>query len=481
MRRHGVVAFVLGLALLGPGASQAVGSHRANPAGRTGRVQSGAVLDPSFGNAGVLKLPSESSFAAHGMSTQSGTLVVSGGSSVQLLNDLGGAGEAFGSIGSLTLPPATGDEFQLADFTIDQQGRLLVVGTSLFPESENPSPFLENGARAFRPGVLRILRFLPDGDLDPSFGQGGVVETGLGLPPPRGTDGRRLGSHPSLGPTGVTVDAQGRIIVTGAAAVRLGEACEHDSFAAAAVFAGFIARFTESGTPDTSFGRDGLFGGHALSENPLGAEGIGEPVVSPGGGITYLSTGAYACERDRSHFGVAQLTPNGRTRTAFGEKGAIVGSYRAVAGESGGSIVALAQVPRRREKEGFKARLIRVAADGKPDGLFGKGGRAAVTLGPGFSTTLDSLAIDGQGRVIIGGTLGTPKGRAIVLLRVSAHGRWEKNFGPHGRVATRERQLTQFGSSDLFFDPEGRLVTVHQYAEEKGRSGLMVARYLLRN
>ncbi|HEY2056333.1 MAG TPA: hypothetical protein VGH14_20580 [Solirubrobacterales bacterium] len=458
------------MALLAPGASQAAGS-----------VRPGAVLDPSFGVAGVLRLPSESSFTAHGTSTQSGTLLVSGGSSVQLLNDLGGAGEAFGSIGSLTLPPATGDQFELSGFTIDKQGRLLVVGTSLFPESENPSPFLENGSRAFRPGVLRILRFLPDGDLDPSFGHEGVVETGLGLPAPRGTDGRRLGSHASVVPSGVTVDAQGRIIVTGAAAVRLGEACEHDSFAAAAVDAGFVARFTESGTPDTSFGRNGLFGGHALSENPLGAEGIGEAIVSPGGAITYLSTGAYACDRDRSHFGLAQLTPSGRTRTAFGKKGGIVGSYRAVAGESDGSIVALAEVPRRREKESFTARLIRVAPGGKLDSAFGRGGRATVTLGPGFSTTLDSLAIDGRRRVIIGGTLGTPKGRSIVLLRVSGHGIWEKNFGPHGRVATRERQLGQYGSSDLFFDPEGRLVTVHQYAEENGRSGLVVARYLPRN
>jgi uncharacterized delta-60 repeat protein len=481
MRRHTVVAFVLGLALLGPGATYAAGSHRAAPAGRTQIGRPGAILDPSFGNGGLLKLPSESSFAARGTSTQGGTLLVSDGSSVQLLNDVGGVGEAFGSTGSLNLPPAMGDEFQIADFTIDQQGRLLVVGTSLFPESENPSPFLENGARAFRPGVLRILRFLPNGGLDPSFGQGGVVETGLGLPSPRGFDGRRLGSHPSLRPTGVTVDAEGRIVVTGAAAVRLGEACEHDSFAPAAVFAGFIARFTESGTPDTNFGENGLFGGHALSENPLGAEGVGEPVVSPDGRITYLSTGAYACERDRSHFGIAQLTPSGRTRTAFGKKGAIIGAYRAVAAESDGSIVALAQVPRRREKEPFNARLIRVAADGKLDGAFGRGGRAAVTLGPGFSTTLDSLAIDRQGRVIIGGTLGTPKGRAIVLLRVSADGRWEKNFGPHGRVATHERQLTQFGSSDLFFEPEGRLVTVHQYTGDEGHSGLVVARYLLRS
>jgi uncharacterized delta-60 repeat protein len=481
MRRHALLAIALGLALLGPGAAQALAANRADPAGRAASPQPGAVLDPSFGERGVVRLPSESSFTALGTSTQSGTLLVSGGSGVQLLNDLGGAGEAFGSTGSPTLPPATGDEFQLAGFTVDQQGRLLVVGASLFPESENPSPFLEDGARAFRPGVLRMLRFLPDGEIDPSFGQGGVVETSLGLPPPRGTAGKRLGSHPSLGPTGVTVDAQGRIIVTGAAVVRLGEACEHDSFAAAAVSAGFIARFTENGAPDVGFGRDGLFGGRALSENPLGAEGIGEPVVSKGGRITYLSTGAYACERGRSHLGVAQLTPDGRTRAEFGEKGAIVGTYRAVAGEPDGSVFALADVPRRREKENFKARLIRVAPDGNPDRAFGKGGRATVTLGPGFSTTLDSLAIDGKGRVVIGGTLGNPEGRAIVLLRVSTRGKWEKDFGPQGRVVTRERQLTQFGSSDLFFDPEGRLVTLHQYAEAKGHFGLVVARYLLPN
>jgi uncharacterized delta-60 repeat protein len=472
MRRFGppVMTIAIGLALLVPSASPAAGN-----------VLPGAVLDPSFGTGGVLKLPTESIFTAYGMATQSGNLLVSGGSAVQVLNSLGGTGEAFGGVGSLTLPPATGDEFQLSDFTIDPQGRLLVVGTSFFPRSENPSPFLENGARAFRPGVVRILRFLADGSLDPAFGRGGVVETGLGLSSPRGTDGRRLGSHPSEGPTGVAVDPQGRIIVTGEAVIRLGETCENDSLAPAAVSAGFVARLTESGAPDMSFGRDGLVGGRALSENPLGAEAIAEPLVSPSGRITYLSSGASVCERDRSHLGIAQLTPDRRSRRAFGKKGAIVGPYRALAEEPDGSVVALAEVPRR-EKEAFRSRLIRIAPDGKRDGSFGKHGRTEVKLGPGFETTLDSLAVDGQGRILVGGTLGTGKGRSIVLLRVSARGRWETNFGPRGRVATRVRYLTQFGSSDLFFDPEGRLVTVHQYAEElKGRSGLVVARYLLRN
>ena len=438
-----------------------------------------ASLDPGFGTAGVVKLPSQSTFAAYGTAIRSGSLLVSGGSSVQVLNDLGAAGNAFGGAGSLTLPVAANKEFQLGDFTVDPQGRLLVVGSSFFPQSENPSPLLENGTRAFRPGLVRILRFLPDGELDATFGREGVVETGLGLPSPRGTDQKRLGSHPAVAPTGIAVDPRGQIVVTGGAVVRLGESCVHDIFAPVAVSAGFVARFNENGAPDLSFGRNGLVGGRSLSENPLGAEAVAEPLLGPSGRITYLSGGAYACEPNRSHFGVAQLTEDGRTRSAFGRKGAIIGPYLALAGAQDGSVVALAEVPRG-EKEDFRSRLIRIAPNGRRDGSFGKHGRAEVELGPGLGSTLDSLAVDPQGRILVGGTLGTGKGRSIVLLRVSARGRWETRFGPRGRVATRVRHLAQFGSSDVFFDQQGRLVTVHQYVEElKGRSGLVVARYLL--
>jgi hypothetical protein len=164
----------------------------------------------------------------------------------------------------------------------------------------------------------------------------------------------------------------------------------------------------------------------------------------------------------------------------FGRKGAIVGPFKALAGGSHGSVFALAEEPRH-EKDPVKARVIRIAPDGKSDRAFGRDGQTTVKLGPSFGTTLDLLAVDGRGRILVGGTLGRPEGRSIVLLRVSARGRWETNFGPHGRVATRVRHLAQFGSSDLFFDPQGRLLTVHQYAEElKGRSGLLVACYLMR-
>jgi hypothetical protein len=472
-RRFGRATLVMALALavISPGTSHAADGR-----------QPGALLDPSFGARGLLRLSAEPSFTAKGLAAaRHGTLLVSGGSGVQVLDSGGGAGRAFGRVGSLRLSAAKGMEFSLSDFVVDPRGRLLVVGDSLFPESENPSPLLENGQRAFVPSAVRILRFLPGGGLDRSFGQGGVVETDLDLAPPLDTDGNPLGPHPVVQATGIAVDPQGRIVVTGDAVARLGETCEHDSFAAASVAAGLVARFTNGGALDSSFGKDGLLWGHSLNENPLGAESIGDPVVGPRGEITYLSTGAYACEPGRSRLGVGQLTPNGQPRMAFGAAGAIAGPFNALARGPHGTVLALAEVPRS-EKEDVKARLIRIAASGKLDGSFGKRGQTRVRLGPSFGTMLDSLAIDRRGRTLIGGTVDARKGRSIVLMRVSSHGKWEKDLGPRGRIATPVRQLAQFGSSDLFFDSRGRLITVHQYADElKGRSGLVVARYLLRD
>jgi hypothetical protein len=452
-------------------------AHAAAQATSAGRPA--AVLDPSFGSGGLVRLPLEApASTALGVSTQSGSLLVSGGAIIQLLNDLGGPGEAFGATGSLALPSVAGREFVLGGFALDPEGRLLVVGTSFYPEAENPSPIREGGTVAFRPSALRILRFLPDGNLDPSFGRSGIVETDLGLPAPLATDGRRrLGSRPALQVSGITVDPLGRIVLTGDAVIRLGRSCERNAFRPGVISGGFVARLGEDGTPDLTFGKGGLVGGRHLTELPLGAEAVEEPVAGPTGTITYRSSAVYRCVTANSYLGLGQLGPDGQARNAFGNKGALAGRYTAITRGLHGSLFALSTVPRH-EDERFTARVTQIARDGRPDGSFGTKGTATVKLGTGVGGILDSMVVDGQGRVLLGGSIGIGKSLTMVLLRLSVSGRQQMNFGPRGRVATHILGLDT--PSTLFFDPAGRLLALHSYTMG-GRPGLVLGRYLLRN
>ncbi len=471
-----LLTLVIGLIGLAISTSPVAGAIAAVPSGPD-KAKAGAVLDPSFGDGGLLRLRSGSAFTTLGSASSGGKLLVSGGFTVQILGGRGRPAGAFGASGSLRFPAAGANGFQLDGLTVDPQGRLLILGTSLFPASENPSPYLENGGRAFQPGVLRMFRVLPDGRLDAAFGEGGIVETDLGLPPPTGTAGESLGTHPALQATGIAVGPEGSIVVTGGAIVRLGESCIHDNFAPQGVGAGFVARFASDGRPDPGFGQNGLVGGRALSENPLGAEVISEPIVGPTGVVTYRSTSAYPCEPRQSRIGIGQLTPAGRIRPTFGSQGALAGPYAALTGEPGGSVVALAE-PGRLGKESFAAEVTRIGADGRPDKSFGDGGHTTLTLAPSLFTHLDSLALDRQGDIVVGGTSYARRETAALLLKLSADGRWEMGFGPHGRVVTKTPDLPLNGPSSTFFDSRGRLVTLHLHAKH-GHAGLVVARYLL--
>ena len=483
--RRAAALAATGLALLALCSSQALAGVRSDPARRMGAIPPAAVLDPTFGGDGLVTLPGETlGWTAYGAATPNGDVIVSGGPTLRLFTSSGDPAESFGEAGTVSPPPPEGGDFAPSDFALDSEGRLLVVGTSRFPADDGFEPPIE-------PSAVRILRFLPDGLPDPTFGQSGVIETDFGLPPPR-DDGRALQPDASMEATGIAVDPQGRIVVTGSADIHLGQSCVHDIFRPVAVSAAFLARLTENGALDSSFDGDGIVGGRSLDETPLRAESVGEPTLGPSGAITYRSTVISACPKDHGRWGVAQLTPDGRTRKGLGRKGAVGGYFTALAGEPDGSVVALARMGWT-GGEAFRARLIRIGPAGEVDRSFGHHGRTVVKLGSVWGNEPDSLAVDARGRILLGGTLvtskrkGAPNGKlvrrqrsSILMVRLSAAGRQEMNFGPSGRVAASFPGLVPFGPSDLVLDPGGRAVTVHRY--ETGEvSGLVLARYLLRN
>jgi uncharacterized delta-60 repeat protein len=462
MRRRALGLAALVVALLLPGSALA-----ATP---------GMVLDPGFGSGGlVVAGGAEGSWKALGAALPDGGAIVSGGGGLLGLDGSGAADGAFGAAGVLAPPAAYGDKFELAAFAVDPQGRLLVVGANVFPEDLNASPRRENGSRSFYPENLRMLRYLPDGALDPSFGEAGVVETDLRFGPAARYPSGTIGDYASVEASGVAIDPQGRIVVTGDDVVGLGSSCVHDDFAPTGASAAFVARFDESGALDQSFGDGGVLWGHGKHQNPFDTTSVGEPVAAPDGSIFYRSAGAPPCEGGADKYGVGRLTPGGRVDRSFGRKGALVGRPIALAAGPEGSVFELDRPPRRRGNGPDRVRVTRFAADGKLDRAYGKGGRSTF-VAPG---SIRALAVDPAGRAVVVGRLGNRKAGSLELLRLSAGGDLETGFGPHGRIATPVPHLYQYGQVDACFDPQGRLLVVTQTSEPlQGRSGIAVVRYL---
>jgi uncharacterized delta-60 repeat protein len=449
-------------------------------AATAGKSNAGAALDPAFGDAGVLSLPPEGpEFEKPFLATApSGDIILGGEPNLRLLSAAtGGPASLYGRVGTLVPPQPDGGKFGPSALAVDSQGRLLVVGTSYFPTG-NVSD--ESGyGQVVGPRAIRVIRYLPDGTLDPLFGTGGIVETDLGLGPPRRPGGEPIIEGTSVRATDVAIDSTGRIVITGGAMTGFGPSCTHDILFQYPVSAGLVVRLTEAGELDRGFGDEGIFGGRNLKENPLHAEVLGEPVVAPDGSITYLSTSQNPCD---TRYGLAQLTADGQTRSSLGRAGAIRGYFTSLTGTSDGSVIALAGEGWS-GREPYKARVIKIRPGGTRDRRFGHDGRTWVRLGHGAANELGSVKVDSQGRILLTGTMGGRNGRWMVLTRLSASGRKEQTFGPNGRISTPLRRLETISSvavsgSTSALDPQGRLVFLHRYSVAEG-SAPVLARYLL--
>ena len=99
---------------------------------------------------------------------------------------------------------------------------------------------LAPGGKVVVAGAPKIVRFLDDGKLDPTFGKGGVVRV------PRPTGGVFVLS-------GVAVDSLGRVVVVG-----LTRPLPTNSTPDPVISSATVMRFTADGKPDPTFGTDGL-------------------------------------------------------------------------------------------------------------------------------------------------------------------------------------------------------------------------------
>lgn len=456
-----------------------------------------AHLDFSFGDDGRVILPPDFNgepIAATAVLARDDSLILSTGRSLRRLAPDGQLDASFGDAATLTPPAPPDGDFTIDGLAVDSQGRLIVAGTSEVPTDTAPFATLILPEKyPPRAQAARVMRYLPDGSLDPSFGDHGIVETDFGLPAPRNEAGEQLLERPWVEVSGLALDSQDRVILTGGASAGIEFACSHDWSFNTLTYAAFAARLRPDGTVDTGFGGgDGVFGGRSVKENSLHAEVSASPQVVPGDEVTY-ARGHGHCPRTEGSSGLARLGADGMPSRSFGAGGTVRRWSTATAVGPEGSITTLSYVsPWYFLKEPMRVVVSRLRADGKLDRSYGRRKGHTVVRSPGGpGGSLGSPVIDAHGRVLLGGTMITartfpgPPGstrrrhrRSLVLVRLGADGQLDRDFGRHGRLAVAFGSLAVTETS-LLLDSQGRAVNVGTYGRSDKAQGIVLTRYVL--
>jgi uncharacterized delta-60 repeat protein len=254
-------------------------------------------------------------------------------------------------------------------------GRIIVAATDRFCHTECLS------------GSAELARFLPDGSLDPSFGEGGVVHL----------------SRPGGAFATVATELDGSILAAGDLQDRV------------APRGPILARFSRDGVPDPSFGEDGLVAAPpGFAAGSFQSLALNETSITAAGGSgTAVSLARYSLSGELDpgfgSAGVASATLGSPDSHFFGEARLLPMSNQRVYATTGPVGLAC------RKPNRFEARcrpglsLARFSAAGRLDSSFGRGGISRVLLGAGRSeedafASPAAIAAGPHGKVVVAGS-----------------------------------------------------------------------------
>jgi len=193
----------------------------------------------------------------------------------------------------------------------------------------------------------------------------------------------------------------------------------------------FLYRLNPDGTRDTTFGANGVVGINfnkistpsgsamemiALSDGKILLTGHVPPVSFPAGS---------------SEFFLARLTETGNWDKTFGRVGflripfgpGITGAVQDATVQPDGKILLCGTV----SNPDLDVWMMRLKSNGRADTSFGTGGVAITDIVPGDSDTAQAMALSTDGKIRIAGAAGTPA--SFLVARFSANGTFEESTG----------------------------------------------------
>lgn len=321
--------------------------------------------------------------------------------------------------------------------TIDPQGRVTLAGMS---------------NSYSRIALARVAGFAADA----SFGSGGVITS-------------PLSSVGSIGLRALTRMSDGRLVACG----DIAQASTASDF--------LVARFSEAGLPDATFGGSGHVAtafagtiGASLTDRCLAV------AVQPDGSV--LAAGTTAQNFGWNNVALLRYTTAGTLDGTFGTGGRVIinasansssdNDARAIALQPDGRILLAGSAFGTAANPDLL--LMRFNANGTPDAGFGNGGRVLTNVG--IDEAANAIVVQPDGRIVIAG-FARPAGgtnRDVVVARYTASGVLDPSFGGTGVVTLA------IGPSDdiahaLALMPWGRLVVAGSTRLSATASGIALA------
>lgn len=399
------------------GADAAMATVDVTVAGPAGAV------DTSFGGGKVTLPVGISDDVAAAVAVQAdGKLVVAGTAAehrgdfalVRLDRD-GRLDPTFGA-GGKVLTDLAGAADTVHALAIQADGKIVVAGTTTTAATGND---------------FAVARYLPDGRLDPAFGQGGVVITALGADADTAY--------------AIALQPDGAIVVGGDSS--RGASQSGLDFA--------LVRYTAAGALDASFGQ----GGVVLT--PIAANG-GRDSIYALGLQTIDGEDRIVAAGGEGDFAVARYRPSGALDGSFGAGGKVSGLF----GSTIGAARALAIGPLGAITVAGHAQhdvaLVRLTAAGALDAGFGAGGKVVTRVSATNWDEAQAVQLDLGGAVLVGGWVFAGGGSAgdFAVLRYLPNGQLDPAFAGTGVVVTPVAAGAKADQAmALAIQPDGRVPT----------------------
>ncbi|MDM7323190.1 MAG: hypothetical protein P3W87_007990 [Gammaproteobacteria bacterium] len=283
---------------------------------------------------------------------------------------------SFGVNGLVTTAIRGADDF-IRDIAIQADGKLVVTGASLDPAT-NPRQY-----------DIATARYLPNGQLDPSFDHDGIAIT------PIGASDERANS--------LIIQRDGKIVVAGASCNALSCDTINGNFDFAFV------RYNPDGSLDPSFNDDGkaTFATAILTHSD-GANSLvlqaDDALVAAGG-----RDKGEANYRQLSDFALVRVLPNGQLDTSFGSSGWVktpigldASRANAIAYRGDGKLVVVGAAAYNTVNNDFAIALYH--RDGSLDQTFGSAGTGIVTVPFGTSDDhANAVNLQPDGKIVVTG------------------------------------------------------------------------------